>query len=327
MAIFYVYQGETYFDERDGGFLWSPKLNESGHQNSGYNMMTNIKKGDFILHHHEGKLMAISIAQTDYFEAEKPVYQNNKGASWNNDGYRINTYYNEFPTPIKMGDHKKWLASHHKENSAFTRQGMGKQQYMCSIDDEHAFYLLKEAIKFNKNTQVIKYLNNALKDIVDYGEYEEEEKGIIDDLIAKKEESKPKYSNVQKGQEMTETSSKKTKKPKRNPKVAADALALADYKCEYNVSDRTFERKSGKGYTEPHHLIPISKYRDFNYTKCSLDVMQNIVSLCSHCHNLLHYGKFKDKEPILEKLYNERKDLLTSVGLDITLEGLKQYYK
>ena len=55
--------------------------------------------------------------------------------------------------------------------------------------------------------------------------------------------------------------------------------------------------------------------------------MQNIVSLCSHCHNLLHYGKFKDKEPILEKLYNERKDLLTSVGLDITLEGLKKYYK
>ena len=44
MAIFYVYQGETYFDERDGGFLWSPKLNESGHQNSGYNMMTNIKR-------------------------------------------------------------------------------------------------------------------------------------------------------------------------------------------------------------------------------------------------------------------------------------------
>ncbi len=34
-------------------------------------------------------------------------------------------------------------------------------------------------------------------------------------------------------------------------------------------------------------MIPISKYKDYNY---SLDVMENIVSLCSHCHNLLHYG-------------------------------------
>ncbi|EOA8513272.1 HNH endonuclease [Staphylococcus aureus] len=84
-----------------------------------------------------------------------------------------------------------------------------------------------------------------------------------------------------------------------------------------------FERKSGKGYTEPHHLIPISKYKDFDYKNCSLDTMENIVSLCSHCHNLLHYGKFEDKKPILEKLFNERKKALSAVGLDITLEKLE----
>ncbi|WP_432518406.1 HNH endonuclease [Staphylococcus aureus] len=84
-----------------------------------------------------------------------------------------------------------------------------------------------------------------------------------------------------------------------------------------------FERKSGKGYTEPHHLIPISKYKDFDYKNCSLDTMENIVSLCSHCHNLLHYGKSEDKKPILEKLFNERKKALSAVGLDITLEKLE----
>ena len=55
--------------------------------------------------------------------------------------------------------------------------------------------------------------------------------------------------------------------------------------------------------------------------------MENIVSLCSHCHNLLHYGKFEDKKPILEKLFNERKEALRTVGLDITLETLEAYYK
>jgi 5-methylcytosine-specific restriction protein A len=51
------------------------------------------------------------------------------------------------------------------------------------------------------------------------------------------------------------------------------------------------------------------------------------VSLCSHCHNLLHYGRFEDKEPILEKLYEERKEALSKCGLNVTLEQLKLYYK
>ena len=55
--------------------------------------------------------------------------------------------------------------------------------------------------------------------------------------------------------------------------------------------------------------------------------MENIVSLCSNCHNLLHYGRFTDKEPILEKLYKDRKEALKKVGLEITLEQLKEYYK
>ena len=55
--------------------------------------------------------------------------------------------------------------------------------------------------------------------------------------------------------------------------------------------------------------------------------MENIVSLCSHCHNLLHYGRLEDKKPILEKLYNERKEALSSVGLEITFEKLLEYYE
>ena len=116
-------------------------------------------------------------------------------------------------------------------------------------------------------------------------------------------------------------------RPRRDPKVAANALARADYKCEFNVNDRIFLRKSGKGYTEPHHLIPISKFRDFDYKNCSLDTMENIVSLCSHCHNLLHYGREVDKTPVLNKLYKDRKDALAKVGLDITFDELKEYYK
>ena len=59
MGVYYVYQGETYEEERKGGYVWSPKFTKSGGKNAGYTMMTFIKKGDFILHNSNGKIMAI----------------------------------------------------------------------------------------------------------------------------------------------------------------------------------------------------------------------------------------------------------------------------
>ena len=55
--------------------------------------------------------------------------------------------------------------------------------------------------------------------------------------------------------------------PKRDSKRAERALRIAGYQCEYNKDDRLFIRKNGKcGYTEPHHLIPLSHYDDFKYS-------------------------------------------------------------
>jgi len=56
----------------------------------------------------------------------------------------------------------------------------------------------------------------------------------------------------------------------------------------------------------------------------SLDVEENIVSLCSNCHNNLHYGR--DYEVILNKLYDERIDHLIKVGLHIKFEDLLEMY-
>lgn len=83
-------------------------------------------------------------------------------------------------------------------------------------------------------------------------------------------------------------------------------MAHANYECEIDVSHPTFIRKkSDKKYTEPHHLIPMAFSDEFDV---SLDVEENIVSLCSNCHNQIHYGK--DADVLLRKLYEERKDEL-----------------
>ena len=102
-----------------------------------------------------------------------------------------------------------------------------------------------------------------------------------------------------------------------------NALEIADFKCEFDSAHRTFIRKrDSMPYTEPHHLIPLEYHDKFDV---SLDVEENIVSLCSTCHNQLHYGR--DIEIILEPLYNSRHDLLARAGIVITYNELLKMYK
>lgn len=109
----------------------------------------------------------------------------------------------------------------------------------------------------------------------------------------------------------------------RSHKVSINALRHANYKCEFDNTHLTFTRRnSDLSYTEPHHLVPITYHNNF---EISLDVEENIVSLCCNCHKQIHLGK--GFEVMLEKLHNERRDLLTRVGIDISLDELIKLYK
>ena len=108
----------------------------------------------------------------------------------------------------------------------------------------------------------------------------------------------------------------------RDRQTAINALVHANYECEIAINHQTFIRKkSNLKYTEPHHLIPMAFSDEF---EVSLDVEENIVSLCSNCHNQIHYGKDADK--LITKLYEERKNNLKKVGIVISLNRLLAMY-
>ncbi len=105
----------------------------------------------------------------------------------------------------------------------------------------------------------------------------------------------------------------------RSSEARAYALQKANYMCEYDNSHKTFLRKNGTNYTEGHHLIPLCNNLE------SIDHYSNIVSLCPNCHRWIHQGK--DNKIIITKLFNDRKEELSKVGIDITLERLLEIYK
>lgn len=110
----------------------------------------------------------------------------------------------------------------------------------------------------------------------------------------------------------------------RDPKKSAVAISQADYKCEADSAHYSFKaRGTNRMFVEAHHLIPISKGEQFGY---SIDIPANIVSLCPNCHKCIHLGEDKDKEILLNKLYDERKDRLEAAGIFVSFEQLKKFY-
>lgn len=146
---------------------------------------------------------------------------------------------------------------------------------------------------------------------------------MLDRVLKSSYEGNPnfQYAGVPKEKSQL-VASKNGKTYRRDRSVAINALVLANYKCEIDEKHPTFiRRNSSLPYSEPHHLVPLAYYEMFDV---SLDVEENIVSLCSTCHNHLHYGR--DIVPLLTKLYEERKEHLKLVGIIISFDDLLKMY-
>ncbi|MED4116304.1 MrcB family domain-containing protein [Priestia megaterium] len=110
----------------------------------------------------------------------------------------------------------------------------------------------------------------------------------------------------------------------RNVAKASKALMLSNYTCEIDSSHETFISKStNMPYVESHHLIPMGKQGEFQY---DLDQLANLISLCPLCHRLIHLGTDADKEKLLRKLYDQRKERLENIGIEINFSELKRVY-
>lgn len=111
----------------------------------------------------------------------------------------------------------------------------------------------------------------------------------------------------------------------RNSRYASDVIVDANYLCEYDSQHNHFVSKfSQKNYVEAHHLIPMKFQEQFDF---SLDIYANIVSLCLVCHKKLHYGIYKYKKPLLDKLFQERQERLINSGINISITQLYSFYE
>lgn len=99
---------------------------------------------------------------------------------------------------------------------------------------------------------------------------------------------------------------------------------------ENNTFDFFFSMENPKGkkelpmlgfFDETTYYKEIQQY----FLPYSLDVEANIVSLCSNCHNKIHYGQ--NAAELVTKLYELRKSELEKCNINISLDELLELYK
>jgi 5-methylcytosine-specific restriction protein A len=112
---------------------------------------------------------------------------------------------------------------------------------------------------------------------------------------------------------------------RRDPRIAIIALERAGYSCEIDRGHKTFEvRNASHLFMEGHHLIPVQFQDDFEH---SLDVPENIISLCPNCHRAIHKAKANLQKDLIELFYKRRKQSLFKRGLYLELNELIYYYR
>lgn len=127
--VWWVNQGGSYAQEREGGYLWAPKVSKSGAAFGHWTNLTKLRQGDLVLHYANSALHALSIVQAPAIDAERPSELPQE--QWETDVYLVRTHYHDFPKPIALADIPvNWRES---GPGPFTVHGGVKQGYLFPV--------------------------------------------------------------------------------------------------------------------------------------------------------------------------------------------------
>lgn len=108
------------------------------------------------------------------------------------------------------------------------------------------------------------------------------------------------------------------------------ALDNCNYICQLkdivHCPDSFLSKRTGKQYLEVHHIIPMCNWKKYDEKGIRIDHKDNLICLCSTCHNRLHYGTSDDKKMLLQKIYDSRKNTELFKKAGITSNELIEMY-
>jgi hypothetical protein len=134
----WVNQGQTYKQERQGGYIWAPQKGKNGQPFYHHVNVSKVRKNDVIWHYVDGQIVAVSMALENAQESPKPAEL--KTDAWSTEGYFVKVQYVDLMQPIKLAsipiDIRTRLST--KGKTPFRSDGAVNQGYLFGITKEFA---------------------------------------------------------------------------------------------------------------------------------------------------------------------------------------------
>lgn len=129
--FWWVNQGATWKEERDGGFVWAPLRSQGGLELAHWKALNEVEAGDRIFHYANGALRALGAAVRGPEVSPKP--SSIEHGPWEQDGRLVRVDYSELAEPVPLADiPERWRI---EQGAPFTRTGSVQQGYFYGLDE------------------------------------------------------------------------------------------------------------------------------------------------------------------------------------------------
>ena len=165
--IFFVFQGNTFGKEYQGGYIWAPVSNKAGSSPHHWTRLLDVRKGDIILHGCDGYVQAISVARDACYDCPQPVELTVEDL-WERDGRRVDCDYTYINNPVKTADFiSDILRLSRVKYSPFNRDGNGNMGYLFEINRELAHVFVEASVRRNPYLSAVEYIAEFLAEEYD----------------------------------------------------------------------------------------------------------------------------------------------------------------
>ena len=140
MRYWWVNQNQTFRQEIEGGYLWSPKRNKNGHRNPFYEFMREAAPGDIVFSFCNTRVAALGIVSGYCRESPKPEEFGSAGTNWSQIGWRVGVRWQRLTNAIRPKDHIVRLRPElSRKYAPMTSDGNGLQSvYLTTISPAFA---------------------------------------------------------------------------------------------------------------------------------------------------------------------------------------------
>ena len=167
---------QTFDQEINGGYIWSPKTSKDGSINESYNNLTRTKPNDIIFSYANARIQGIGVIEKEHIESGKPEEFGPTGENWDSTGWMVQVSWIMLDEPIKPKSFFNQIEPLlPPKYSPLTSYGGGNQrQYLSEISQDLADLIISKSKERGKTDFFVTKIRNKIN--------EEKEIKKIDDL-------------------------------------------------------------------------------------------------------------------------------------------------